>query len=557
MLLHLLAVLGLFGFLVRATGETWPSAFVAMVFAVHPLHAEAVAWVSERKLVLAGSFWMWALFFYVGWARSGRRRDYAATGLAFALALLSKPTAVTLPCVMLLLDGWPLARRFERALFIEKLPFFALSALASFMTLAAQSGSGAVESITRLTLADRVSNALVAYASYLLHAFWPAGLAVYYPHPMSAGQSGVDPAGLAVSVLLFSGLTILAVIASRRGQRAPLVGWLWFVGVLFPMIGIVQVGSAAYADRYAYLPLVGISWGVAFWAWSFAKRDARCARWLAAFGAGVLVLLAVRGVQQVSLWRDSETLFLHTLEHTHANMRIHTNLAGWYQRVSRYDEARSHFERALEIAPGHPVVTSGLAGLERALGDSDAALRLLESGVDANPQSASLLAELGRARLNAGAAPAAYALFERAAAAGSPLYGVRFDVHMGLGDAAHSLGLADALVHYRAAAAVDARAARPHSRIAWILATDPRQRDVAAARVSFARYCELAACDTPGALRVRAAMLAASGRFDEAAATAQAAIDTIRNPRSWLAVELRSALDGYRNGQAWTTTASP
>ena len=272
LLLHALASALFFLALSSLTGELPRSAFAAALFAVHPLHVESVAWISARKDVLSGVFFMLTLLAYAAAEHARRSRGaQLAVFASLALGLLAKPTLVTLPCVLLLLDGWPLgrlaqgernpdARRLARAA-SEKLPLFALAAAASFITWHAQAAARVVASLDRVPLGERVANALVAYAIYLRQFAWPSGLAVFYPHP-GAGLALWKPL-LAGTLLL--GLTGLALRSwPRRAYLA--VGWLWFLGMLVPTIGLVQVGSQAHADRYMYLPLAGLAialaWGV-------------------------------------------------------------------------------------------------------------------------------------------------------------------------------------------------------------------------------------------------------------------------------------------------------
>ncbi len=257
-LLHALAVLLLFAFLHRATGARWPSAFVAFLFALHPLHVESVAWVSERKDVLCALFWFLALWAWVRFTLKPSRSRYLLAVAAFCLGLMSKPMIVTLPFVLLLLDFWPLRRGLRIR---EKLPFFALSAASAVVTVLVQKSSGAVETLSTVAPVLRLENAAVSYMVYLAKTFWPSALAVFYPYP--ANLPAWQPVLAALAILGISA----AVWMSCRRHPYLAVGWLWYLGTLVPVIGLVQVGSQARADRYMYVPMVGLAimlaWGAA------------------------------------------------------------------------------------------------------------------------------------------------------------------------------------------------------------------------------------------------------------------------------------------------------
>ena len=346
------------------TGAHWRSAIVAAFFAAHPLQVESVAWVAERKDLLSTCFGLASLCAYGRFAQKsavpGSRFDswYGVALTCFALALLSKPMLVTLPCVMLLLDFWPLGRLRPftckdwqltlRRLVLEKVPFFALSAISCVITVIAQHRGGAVMSLDRLSLGERVGNVFVSYASYLGKLFWPVDLAAIYPHP------GKWPlASLAVATLF---VLAMCVIAWRTGRRLPFLatGWFWFLGMLVPVIGLVQVGSQSMADRYTYLPKVGVLimlvWGVVELA----------ARWQLA-RAGKAILVVVTGVllvacgwrarDQVAVWRDSETLFRHALAVTTNNSIAHNNVATIATSKGHLDEAIEHYRAALKTKP--------------------------------------------------------------------------------------------------------------------------------------------------------------------------------------------------------------
>jgi tetratricopeptide (TPR) repeat protein len=367
LLLHALASALFFLALASLTGELPRSCFAAALFAVHPLHVESVAWISARKDVLSGVFFMLTLLAYAAVAHGRRTRAARlAVFASLALGLLAKPTLVTLPCVLLLLDAWPLgrlarggrnpdARRFGQAL-IEKLPLFALAAAASFITWHAQAAARVVASLERVPLGERVANALVAYAIYLRQFFWPSGLAVFYPHP-GAGLALWKPL-LAAALLL--GLTALALRSwPRRGQLA--VGWLWFLGMLVPTIGLVQVGSQAHADRYMYLPLAGLAIALAWSAPELVGARRRAA--LAGAAALAIALLAVATRLQLRHWRDSVSLFEHALAVTENNHIAHVQLGAAYAEQGRLAETIRHYRDAVRIRPTYREAVNNLAWL--------------------------------------------------------------------------------------------------------------------------------------------------------------------------------------------------
>jgi tetratricopeptide (TPR) repeat protein len=381
-LLHIAATLLLFAFLMAATGARWPSAFVAFLFALHPLHVESVAWVSERKDVLCALFWFLALWAYV---RGNRPLLYAA----FCLGLMSKPMIVTLPFVLLLLDVWPLKRGMRIR---EKLPMFALSAAGAIATYAAQSGSGAVKPVGALA----IGNALVSYVVYLAKTFWPARLAVFYPYP-----ADVPIWQAAASVLLLGAITASA-IAVRRSRPYVLVGWLWFVGTLVPVIGIVQVGAQARADRYMYVPMVGLGIMVAWGAADLLRGRLRTQAAL----AGV-ALLGCAGVAfaQAEYWQNSETLFTHAIDVTDGNYIAEHNLGTYLMPApGRLNQAVRHLQEAARLRPESGQIHSDLGSafarmpgrLPDAIAEFQSAARLLPDSPIPHNNLANALAEAGR-----------------------------------------------------------------------------------------------------------------------------------------------------------------
>ena len=345
-----------FWFLLRTTHTRWPSALVAALFALHPLHVESVAWASERKDTLSTLFGLLSLIAYVRYVEAPSGIRYLWTGMTLALGLLAKPMLVTWPFVMLLLDYWPL-RRWQsakgkaetgklRKLILEKIPFFILVAASAVITLIAQSRGGALRTLAHEPVALRLSNALVSYAKYLLLTFWPNHLAVYYP----LAPTGIPSWQIVGAVFLLIGITAFCFI-QRKIRPYLIVGWLWFLGTLVPVIGLVQVGGQTMADRYFYIPSIGLFialvFGLAEIVTSWRVAPSLCA----AIAGAVLLVLATLANAQIQRWRDSFTLFEYTLAVTPPNVRIEHNLGVAFGAINRFDEAAVHFEKALQIDP--------------------------------------------------------------------------------------------------------------------------------------------------------------------------------------------------------------
>jgi tetratricopeptide (TPR) repeat protein len=353
-LFHALAALLLFAFLHRATGARWPSAFVAFLFALHPQHVESVAWISERKDVLCAFFWFLTLWAYVHYAErpglGGKALGwYLFALLAFCLGLMSKPMIVTLPFVLILLDGWPLRRLTENRLmpvFLEKIPFFALCAVDAVATYVVQEGSGAVRTLDVFPMGLRVENGLRSYVLYIVKMFWPVRLAVFYPFPHHLPLWLVALAGVGL-VSISAG-----VLWSIKARPDLAVGWFWYIGTLVPVIGFVMVGAQARADRYAYVPMTGLTIMLAWGATDILRRWPRA---LAALAVMLCCFSMAATAAQVRYWKNSESLFRHALDVTSDNYLAHHNLGvALAQMPGRLPEAIDHYQAALQIKPDSP-----------------------------------------------------------------------------------------------------------------------------------------------------------------------------------------------------------
>jgi protein O-mannosyl-transferase len=362
-LLHACNVLLLFFLLRRSTGLTGPSLMVAALFALHPVNVESVAWVAERKNLLSMFFFLLALGAYGNYARKPNTVSYIPVALCFALGLMAKPQVITFPFVLLLWDYWPLGRMFGTSIsgfqklpaksiswvILEKLPLVALSLGSAIVTVQAQTSGGAVGSTVEYPFAVRLENAAVAYARYVGKAFWPSKLSAMYPHPVNF---------LATWQIFAAFLFLLAVTAlviAFRQKRYLVVGWLWFMGTLVPMIGLVQVGSQAMADRYAYLPFVGlfimICWGVADWS---AERHISQITLIVPTLAALLALVTVSH-RAIGFWHDDLTLWSHALDVTHRNVFAEDSMGGALVNAGRIEDAIGHFRSAVEINPRDPL----------------------------------------------------------------------------------------------------------------------------------------------------------------------------------------------------------
>jgi tetratricopeptide (TPR) repeat protein len=348
LLLHIINTVLLFFVLKKITAAIWRSAFVAAAFALHPLHVESVAWVAERKDVLSTLFWILTIAVYIRYVRRNGISWYILTILAFALGLMAKPMLVTLPFVLLLLDYWPLKRpqKNKRVIFrmvAEKIPLFLLTAISCILTLSAQQKAGAVNPIP---LATRTAIAVISYASYISKMLWPSKPAMFYPLPESLNKI------LAlVSAFSITGITIISVYWARRRPWF-LVGWLWFLGTLVPVIGLVKVGAAAIADRYTYIPSVGffiiIAWSIAeiVKKWSYTKWPLTV--------CVILVFIAwmLCARFQVGHWRNSTALYEHTISVTERNYIAHNNLGLELYNEGLINDAVEHFRKAAKFSPG-------------------------------------------------------------------------------------------------------------------------------------------------------------------------------------------------------------
>ena len=400
LLFHTAASVLLFLSLRLLTGALWPSAAVAALFAVHPLHVESVAWVAERKDVLSAFWWMLALGAYGLYARRGGALRYAAVAAAFILGLMSKPMVVTLPCALLLLDYWPLDRvgctapagvmiQKSVRLAAEKIPLFVITALSALSTMVMQSAGDNLSFGEKVPPLARCANAVVVYVLYLVKTVWPSGLAPFYPHPIMRPAWQVAGAALV--------LCAITAFCLREARRRPylIVGWLWYLGTLVPVMELVQAGEFSHADRYTYLPSIGvyimIAWGAADLAAAWRVPN----RVMAALSGGALAALTVCAVIQTSHWRNDASLFGHTLAVGQESSLALTNMGLVAKKEKRYDEAEAHFKRALELNPGYVNAINDLGVLamdQKKYGEAEA---YLKRTLELNPKQVAALYNSG------------------------------------------------------------------------------------------------------------------------------------------------------------------
>ena len=407
---HVLNTLLLFGLLRAMTGSLWRSAFVAALFAVHPAHVESVAWISERKDVLSAAFWFGTTWAYVAWVRQPSTLRYVTMLALFALGLMSKPMLVTLPATLLLLDVWPLNRSsvpWSRRL-LEKAPLFALTVVSSVVTAMVQ--QAAMASLELVPFPVRLANAVLSYGRYLVSLIWPVNLAFLYP--LNQPQTGA----VVAAAVVIAAVTILG-WQLRRSFPFVLIGWLWFLGTLVPVIGIVQVGSQALADRYTYIPFVGLFILIVWLTWALASRARRSPAVPIAAGSIVVALLATVAHTQTATWATNESLWRHTVQATTNNPRAHIELGVVYGKQSRHAEAESEFMQALQLKmtpTDAKDLFPNLSGALMAQGKMTEAIPQLQQAIELDKDRVDLRHQLGLAYARVGRADDAIASFREA-----------------------------------------------------------------------------------------------------------------------------------------------
>jgi Flp pilus assembly protein TadD len=493
---HLANTLLLFLILRRATGVLWQSGIVAALFAFHPLHIESVAWVAERKDVLSTLFWMLTIWTYLHYVESPGIKRYLLIVLSFALGLMAKPMVVTLPFILLLLDYWPLGRfhtseqsHSHRApipkaihfrqpgstvfkLVWEKFPLFTLAAVVSAVTFLAQKSEGAVKSFRVFPIGVRFANALVSYINYIKKMIWPQNLAVFYPHPgerLSIYQAAV--AGLLLLLMSF------LAIRFRRRHPYVLMGWLWYLVTLLPVIGLIQVGDQAMADRYTYVPLIGLfiilAWGTPNFFEGYLHRKIICTLLSAVLVSGLMVCTWL----QLRHWQNSTTLFEHALKVTEDNYVAHNGLGRSLALQGRFEEAIGHFSAALQYRPRSAGVHNNLANALASQGKLDEAIAHYVKALELRPNYTG-------ARSNLGAALASQGRFREAIFNYSEALRIKpnsAQAHNNLGVLLANTGMfAEAITHYSKALELAPDYAEAHNNLGDVLARQGKLNEAAA-----------------------------------------------------------------------------
>lgn len=507
-LLHSVVAVLLFLALERMTAATWTSAFVAAVFAIHPLRVESVAWVSERKDVLSGVFFMLTLIAYVQWVRRPSIGRYVTMSVLFACGLMSKPMLVTTPVVLLVLDYWPLERRSTIArLFIEKIPLFALSILSCAATLVAQ--NFALGSAEYLPLQWRVANAIVTYLDYIRQMFWPVDLVPFYIHPEN--RLSMLHVSLAATILI--AITAIG-FARRRKNPYILAGWIWYIVMLLPVIGVVQVGLQGRADRYTYLPEIGLCIALIWLIRDLTRSWKQQRIILSAAAAIVLATLSILSWKQTTHWRDTETLWTHTLAITPNSDVAHAGLAGILFVRGQTDAAIEHYQRALALRSGNVAAHYGLAMALVRERKFDAAIDHFQQVLSIQPDNIQASNYLGSLFASKGE-------------------------------------MSSAIAAWRQTLSFDPDNADAANNLAWVLATasDAQFRDGKEA-LDLTQRAIRSGGESPSVLRTLAATLAENARFTEAVETAERAERMAEaNGDHALADTLRRCAELFRRGE--------
>jgi protein O-mannosyl-transferase len=536
-LFHTIAAILLLLFLRDVTGRFWTSVFVTVLFAIHPLRVESVAWIAERKDVLSAVFFFLTLGAYARYVRAQSLGRYLMMSILFGCGLMAKPMLVTTPAVLLLLDYWPLNRsqrlevRGQKSevqiwlwLVSEKIPLFALSATASIVAFALQVQSPAA--VDQLPFVWRLQNALVTYVTYIGQMFWPAELAVFYPHPDN--HLAFWEVALAAAFLIASTWIVFAL---RRTRPYLFVGWLWYLIMLLPVIGIIEVGLQGHADRYTYLPQVGLyialTWFVADISASVRYRKEIAA----AVGSAIVIILSVCAWKQTTYWRNGETLWRHTLAVTIDNDVALTNLGTSLMERGQLDEALSYFQTALAVRSRseHRHYSLSLALIHDSVGNVLARKSRLDEAIVHLRQATEIRPDYPNAHYNLGTA-----LFQKGDLDGAiaqwrttlSIHPYDAGAHTSLGNALVQKGLlGEAVDHYEQALQSEPDSILPLNNLAWVMSTGPddslRSNEIAVKLAMKAN--QLSKESNPVFLRTLAAAYAQAGQFEKAIETARRA----------------------------------
>jgi Flp pilus assembly protein TadD len=592
---HIANTLLLFLVLKRMTNAIWQSAFAAALFALHPLHVESVAWVAERKDVLSTFFWILTMAAYLRYVRKMNTAPflsrlcnsyYLLTVAFFALGLMAKPMVVTLPFVLLLLDYWPLERKVSRRLLVEKIPFIILSAVSSVITFIVQQSGGAISPLTGISIKMRICNALISYVQYIGKMVWPRHLAFFYPYPVE----NVSILFTVASAALLTAATILVLRFAKKHQYL-FTGWFWYLGTLVPVIGIVQVGDQAMADRYTYITLTGlfiiIAWGLP----EFIKKWPH--RKIVLWSSSLIVLsaLTICTFFQLQYWKDDISLCQHALAVTKDNYHAHFCMSKMLMEQGRNEEAVLHCSEAIRIKPNDLSAQIGLTSALLAVGRLDQAQIECQKFLQNEPNDPNLLNNLGVAFGREGKFDQAAkylakalennpdfakanenignALFHQGKINDAVLHltkAIRLDpksasAHYRLGQILVQTGkINDAVSHLEEAIRLKPDWTEPMNVLAWLLAASNNSsiRNPDKAVQLAQRVCELTNYKDPFNLDTLAAAFAAGGNFSRAIETAQKAAGLCQSPRQdAMKKEIENRLALYKAGKPYVEPLLP
>ena len=551
-LLHSIAALLLLIWLSNLTGRFWSSAFVAALFATHPLRVESVAWIAERKDVLSAVFFFLTLLAYARYARARTAGRYITMSILFACGLMSKPMLVTAPAVLLLLDYWPLGRMSDaksfRRLLIEKIPLFALSGGASLAAIALQ--VHASNSVAQLPFAWRIENALVSCCIYIWKFFWSVDLAVFYPHPDD--RLPLWQVALAAAFLI---AVTLIVWKQRRARPYLLVGWLWYLIMLAPVIGIIEVGLQGHADRYTYLPHVGLYFALTWLIVDLAKSLSFRREIIAACATAAIIAFSCLAWKQTTYWRDSETLWRRALAVTKDNDVALTNLGTFYMDRGQLDDALSYFQRALAVRSSSEQLhyTMSLALIQNSVGNVLARKGRLVEATAHLREAVQLRPDYPDGHYNLGTALFQQGDLDGAIAEWRTMLSMRPDdagANTSLGNALVQKGLLrEAADHYEKALRSDPDSILALNNLAWVISTGPDdslRNDEIALKLAL-KANRLSNGSNPVFIRTLAAAYAQAGQFDKALEVARRAAEqaSVQGARD-LAAEIAHDADVYQ-----------
>jgi tetratricopeptide (TPR) repeat protein len=591
LLFHIANVLLLFWILAYITEAKWSSAFIAAVFALHPIQVESVAWAAERKTVLSGLFWFLTILAYIWHTKRPSTGRYIVVFLVYGLCIMTKPTVVTIPLALLLLDYWPLERLNLGShpagrtvpvgrLVIEKVPLLVLSATLAVATFIAQRSGGAVVPLENVSLADRIANMFISYISYIGKMIWPSGLAVFYPLP----RADFSNTTVVICTLLFVLISVMSIYIGRR-RKYIAFGWLWYVGTLVPVIGLVQSGAQAMANRYMYIPMVGLLM-IAVWAVKDLVGNRPRLKVVMAVFAGVVLSSAIIITRmQVRHWQNNITLFEYALKVTKNNSIAENSYGCALFDEGRVTEAIQHLSNAVRISPtfsdarknlGKVLLKEGksneaiacfnelikrkkesaevyyhLAMASGMQGKYDDAIKYYSKTLDIDPKYPDAHGRMGTALLAAGRTKEAIAQLNEAA----QIKPDRAEVYVNLGTAYTQLGRYEqAIQNWLRAVQLDANNADTLNNLAWLLATagNITVQDANKAIEFAQRACELKGYNEPEFLDTMGAAYAAGGRFEDAIKTAQEAVNAAKaRDREDLAGEIEKRIKLYQSGQRY------